>query len=45
MTFDCDLDLGSTWLNYGFCTRLIEMNSLPKLNENLSKGSENMERT
>ena len=46
MTFNCDLDLESAWLSYGFCTSsLSEANIQPKFNENPSRGKGGMEWT
>ena len=45
VTFNCDLDLESACLSYGFCTCLTKANIWPKFHENLSKGSGDMERT
>ena len=40
MTFNCDLDLVSAWLRYGFANPRTEFNIVSKSNENpsMSKG-------
>ena len=45
MTFNCDFDLESAWLDYGFCTFFPDANIQLNFNENPSSGKEDMDRT
>ena len=45
VTYESDLGLESAWLSYGFCTPSHCGEHFSKVNENLFKGSGDMERT
>ena len=45
VTFNCDLELKSAGLNYGFCTSPTEVNIWPKFKENPPSGKGDTERT